>query len=615
VTLRRIARLCLIYLALCLSGLAASELAASPSQQVFGLGFMLPGGGFLAYADLASLQGLLWLGAAVLAMAAFGAALVLWFATGNVIAPAVVWLLAAVAAALPDDGAVHREAACEVTVALVAALIVAIFGAIFRRRWGQAQRRSANAYLVQTSRNGIESLPAPAGEFSCRELKLMRFLLDRALQPLAGYEGFEWLDQFQTAALRYQLNFIGYALSMAQATRLPALGAYLDDAQRNLIDKQTDHRIWRYWALENFWGNLDPDPDPCGRDNIMFTGFCAMQIAMYHAASGRRDYDRPGSFQLRHPSGRTWRHDLESLVGVLGREQSRSAFHLVACEPNWIYPLCNTIGAAGMRAHDHLSGATRWSRNANRFRRNLEDEFIDLAGRFVPCRSAYAGLALPVLGGAQPQSLPCFFLNATLPDIAQRQWLLLRRNLLTENDTLDPRKFWPVDTGNYRFSRAAAYASAALTAAELGDRKVAALCLDALDRECPPATDAEAFYRPRASVWAHATEFFARSAVENGFRSLVERPRRTRPAPRITACAYPDVLVARAVSERGGLAAVLYPGAGGGRHRLGISGLRPGTSYRAQGIDSPVVVADRAGSVTIEVTLAGRTQISLRPFV
>jgi hypothetical protein len=195
----------------------------------------------------------------------------------------------------------------------------------------------------------------------------MRFVLDRALQPVSSYQGFEWLDQFQTAAVRYQLNFMGYALSMAQATRLPALHGYLDDAQRRLIEKQTDYRVWRYWALENLWGNLARDPNPVARENIMFTGFCAAQIALFHAASGRRDYEQPGSLVLRHPSGRTFRFDLTSLVEALEREYMRSAFCLVACEPNWIYPLCNTIAAAAVRGLDTQSGGGRWRTSNPRF--------------------------------------------------------------------------------------------------------------------------------------------------------------------------------------------------------------------------------------------------------
>ena len=63
----------------------------------------------------------------------------------------------------------------------------------------------------------------------------------------------------------------------------------------------------------------------------MFTGFVAAQMAMYHAASGGRDYDKPGSFTLRHPNGQSFSYDFGALVDALDREQRRSAFALVAC--------------------------------------------------------------------------------------------------------------------------------------------------------------------------------------------------------------------------------------------------------------------------------------------
>ena len=189
----------------------------------------------------------------------------------------------------------------------------------------------------------------------------MRFLLDRALQPVANYDGYEWLDQFQTAAVRYQLNFIGYALSMAQATRL-LRARQLSQRSAAPADRQADRPPdLALLGDRELWGNLRLDPNPVARENIMFTGFCAAQIAMYHAASGGRDYDRPKSFTLRHPSGKSFDYDFGSLVAALDREYDRSAFCLVACEPNWIYPLCNTIGAAAMKAHDRMSGRDRWS--------------------------------------------------------------------------------------------------------------------------------------------------------------------------------------------------------------------------------------------------------------
>jgi hypothetical protein len=621
VTRRRLARLLLIYISLFSFGLAGSQLAAGARWKVFGWGLMVPGGGFLALADVETVHGALHIGIAGLTLLTFVAALFLWFATANIAAPPAVWILSAFAAALMDHGVPRHGPALPVVLAMFAAAIT-LASASVRRRRGRTQREASNAYLTEIRQRGVARVCSTdhvesASEFTPQELKLMRFLLDRALQPTTSYEGFEWLDQFQTAAVRYQLNFTGYALSMAQATRLSALGGYLDTAQRNLIDKQTDHRVWRYWALENLWGNLAVDADPVARDNVMFTGFCATQIAMYHAASGRRDYDRRGSFALRHPSGLSYGYDLPSLIDALDRERRRSAFQLVACEPNWVYPLCNTIAAAAVMAHDRMTGSGRWAMQADGFRRSLENEFIDLSGRFVPCRSALTGLALPIAGGAQPQAMPCFFLNATLPDVAQRQWMLLRRDLVDvrQPGALDRRRFWPIDTGNYRLSRAAAFAATALAAVELGDRDVAQLCLDALEEDCPPALDGDSFHRPKASVWSHAVEFFSRSGRADGFRHLIGHPRDTAPRPRISDVPYPDVLVARAGHRDGLLSAVLYPGERKGFFQLGLSGLAPRGAYVCDGTEEMSIAADAQGEATITVALAGRTEIRIRPTV
>jgi hypothetical protein len=318
VTRRRLVRLALIYAAVFAAGLLLALGVSHPGWQAFGLGLMVPGGGFFAHADAGTVQGLVHFGAGLTALAVFVFGLLLWFATGNVIAPPALWLLSAALAALMDHGPIphHAAAAVPLGVAAVAAIAVALTWA--RRAHYAARRREANLYLQHVTLRPKPAIADRDRELSEQDIKLMRFLLDRALQPVDAFDGFEWLDQFQTAAVRYQINFIGYALSMAQATHLPAFGGYLNEAQRRLIDKQTDHRVWRYWAIENLWGNLALDPDPVKRENIMFTGFCAAQMAMYHAASGRRDYDRPGSFPLRHPDGRRYDYDFGSRAAALG---------------------------------------------------------------------------------------------------------------------------------------------------------------------------------------------------------------------------------------------------------------------------------------------------------
>lgn len=609
VALRHIARAGVVYTGVALTGVALHLFAQSMAMQIFGLGLILPGGGFLAHADMTSAAGLMHIALAVAGALSFIAAGIAWFATGNAIAPPATWLFLAVAASRMQHAHNHAGALTVVLCLVGGGGLVALLFGVWRQWRGGKKRRAANDWLKNEAlgvAEGFQAMPPPAA-FSHDDARRMRFLLDRALQPVSEFNGFEWLDQFQTGAVRYQINFMGYALSMAQATRLPAFSGYINQAQRHLIEKLADHRVWRYWALENLWGNGRLDPNPIARENIMYTGFCATQMAMHHASSGVRTFAQAGSFPLHHPSGKTWDCALPALLHALDREMTQSAFHLIACEPNWIYPLCNAIGAAAMKA----DAGDIWARHEHAFRQNLEHEFIDLSGRFVPCRSRYTGLALPVIGGAMPQALPCFFLNATLPDVALRQWLLLRRDI-TQGNRLRREKFWRIDTGNYRFFRASAYASVALTAGEMGDEEVKRLCLDALEEECPMRTDDGHFYRPTASVFAHAMEFFARSSVRGGFRTLIHTPPNLTPQPHVHHAAYPDVLVAGATYADGRLQATFYPSCAASRQTIELAGLIPDALYICQGAEEDFILANKDGHAALHVILDGRRDVAIR---
>lgn len=525
-----------------------------------------------------------------------------WFATGNVLAPIVAWLLLAVAPMLMGHGHIHQDAIIYVVSFILLIAIVSFVIGILRYLCGIHRRKSLNDWLtteaipIAASFKNIKSESFPV--LSEKDLRQMSFLLDRALQPVDEFNGFEWLDQFQTAAVRYQINFLGYALSMAQATFLPAFSGYMHEAQRRLIRKKSDYRVWKYWKIENAWGNFSLDPDPIKKENIMFTGFLATQMAMFHAATGEQNYKSAGSFSLSHPSGRCFAYNLPTLIKVIKAESEKSPFQLIACEPNWIYPLCNTIGFAAV----HQQAPSTWVDMSVRFRKNFEEEFMDFFGRIIPCRSRYTGIALPVIGGAMPQALTSFFMNATCPDIALRQWLLLRRGIMNGHN-LRRRKFWRIDTGNYGFSRGSAYTATALAAAEFGDQEVYDLCLEALDEECPLTMDQEHCYRPQASVWSHATEFFARCAVKDGFRALMRSAEPKPVTPHISRATYPDVMVAAAKYQDGVLKAVFYAKEKIGLSKIGLGGLRAGATYQCKGSEERVIHADPAGYAEIHVML------------
>ena len=123
-------------------------------------------------------------------------------------------------------------------------------------------------------------------------------------------------------------------------------------------------------------------------------------------------------------------------------------------------------------------------------------------------------------------------------------------------------------------------------------------------------------YRPNASVWSHAVEFFARAGGGNGFRDLIENPRRDALRMRLDDVTYPDVLVADATAADGLLRAVLYPGGAQGQkpapQGLGFAGLIPHRRYACDGMDVAEIIADANGEARANVVLSGRTEIRLR---
>jgi len=210
-----------------------------------------------------------------------------------------------------------------------------------------------------------------------------------------------------------------------------------------------------------------------------------------------------------------------------------------------------------------------------------------------------------------PLAMPCFFLNALAPDLARRQWLLLRRQLFDRQGRFRRRAFWPIDTGNYGFSRASAYAATALAAAELGDTEVYAACMQALEEECPSVLKGGVIHRHHASVWAHGVEIMARAGVRDGFRTVIIAPPAVR-GPRLADLKYPDILVASAHADESSLRAVLYAGLKDGVHAVGLAGLQPHRSYQVCGAMLPTLKADAEGTARLDVVLAERSTLHIQ---
>jgi Linalool dehydratase/isomerase len=620
VTRARRRRAALIYAALFLVGVSTAALTPSAAGKAFGLGLVAPGAGFLLYAAGSLLHAALHVALTLGTLAGFAFALVMWFGSGNVIAPVLVWLGSALAAGAMHHHATWPAAVRVVPLIVLAGLVAQALAVRLQFRAARARGRARNRYLET-----VAAVPSPqltaAEELSPRDLSALRFLLDRALQPIDQFNGYGWVEQFQTSSMRYQLMMTSYVLSLTQATRLPAFRGYLSTAQRNLIEKTQRYEVWNYWKLENAWGNLRWHGDPMApdtHDNVMYSGWFAAMVGMYASNTGDARYAAPGSVTLREPSGRSYVYDWPAVVRILADNFARSDFTLFACEPNWIYPLCNTYAGIGLRLHDRLRGSDFWSRLEADYRKGLDDEFTQADGRLVVIRSSLTGLSVPALSSVMTDAGVAMFQHALLPDVARRTWEIIRRDLLRlRGGELEIRYHGSdfLDVGNYSFSRAGTLACVASLAAEMGDIEIARAALALLEHKHPPLLEHGTLRHPGLSVNTHLLAFSGRVNRANGMHDLVVRgmPDPWRTGPVLEDAEYPYVLVAHAISDGAALELALYPGVERGRRGLGLAQLVPGRRYRCEGALEAEIIADAEGRARVHVELDGRRGLRAVP--
>jgi len=283
VTARRTRTTLTIYAMVAFIGFLPTLLDAHHHWRALGMGLAIPGGGCLFY-------GHGWLFAASFLSFLFG--LVLWFGTANALAPPTVWLLTLMMVFHhnhSDDTPWGPAKWVALGIVLVPFVGIAVIRQIDLWR-GRALAKKRNEYLSEPE-TVLSAEPAQTqDELSEEDLAVLRYSLNRALQPVDEFNGFQIIDQIKLAALRYQLNWMSYGLSLMQYNYTPAFHGYVSEAQRLAIDKMRDRKVWKFWRLENMWGNLDLNPDPIVRDNIMYSAYLGTMMGAYMSATGDRDY-------------------------------------------------------------------------------------------------------------------------------------------------------------------------------------------------------------------------------------------------------------------------------------------------------------------------------------
>ncbi len=614
---RRLYRSLAVYGALLVVGMMPSWLGWGPAWRAFGLGLILPGAGFLYTSDLTFLA---------LTLVAVGWALVpRTLLSGNVVLVPAIWFAAAIGAALRAPSGAWDWAVWAVPLTALGLLALVFVRKRLvthrQRRRGSVRNRWLRDRPVVLPRADRE--PTVALELTPDDLGHLRWALDLALQPVDSFEGFVSRSQLDDSAYRYQCNFTQWAIALAQFVHAPAFDGYLSLAQRNLIEKMTDRRVWGYWRRENRWGNLDLDVDPVRRDNVMYSGYWSLMLEVYASNTGDRRYDEPGSLLLREGEDEVLRYDAGRIADALVRNlASRGGWGMFPCEPGIVYAACNAFAQDALLVRARTHGSPLGDAGADAYTRLLDEEFTAPDGSLVLACYPRLGVTNTLLRSAFADAGVAVYFRPVAPTAAARTWEILRHDLVRVPDgavELAPggldRWIGRTDPANGDRSGVFGKALLALLAREMGDDEVADGLLSRAEADQPPeVTDGRRRF-PRASNLTNAKACLARFDRRDGWFDMlaVGPPRHWREGPVLAEAPYPDVLVARASTDGTALSLVLRPGPQPGRRRLVVARLRPGRSYDVTGAVEPTLLADEEGTADVEVDVDGRVEVTVTP--
>lgn len=469
---------------------------------------------------------------------------------------------------------------------------------------------------MSTAEHYLESHSRAVDEMTSDDLELQRFLLDLCLQPLERFDGFSHIEQYLLSALRYQLNYTCYALAMSQYRYTPAFTGYLAEAQANAIEKMRDKKVWGYWAHECLVGYQRWDPDPIKFANVMYTGFFGVMLGVFETLNDDR-FSRPGALSLSWDESTEYVYDFGSLCEAIVHNMDISNHGpLYPCEPRLIYPMCNAFSLATLLMHDRMHGtdfsADRVEQMAQAYRKH---RYLRRDNRFIAARGPLKFFMGPSVGNDGVMS---FWLHYSMPEQAEKTWTNLREKLIRiEGDDvkMDATSWELIDPGNYSRGTGMSRVSVMAAAKEFGDDEMADALEGSLDRRYQTVRQNGARAYTGISSWGNAGHVLARFTRHNAMADLMAGavPAPWRTGPVLQQAAYPEVLVARAVTDGRALDLVLRPGNGGGRTTVRIGRLAPRHDYTVSGGVADTVTAADDGTALVAVDLDDRLEVLVRP--
>ncbi|WP_155948632.1 hypothetical protein [Mycobacterium sp. URHB0044] len=464
------------------------------------------------------------------------------------------------------------------------------------------------------------------------QLRHLRFLLGIAAQPADQWDCFDDEAAGPNRVYRYQVNALGWALATYNYSHTPSFAGVLRAAQLALFERTQQKAVWGYWYWQNLLGNWDflkrrADPIDVPQ-NIMFTGYLNLQLAMFRQATGDARFDAPEALVFDWSPRQRFAYDHQTINAIAVRNFNQDLC-LWPCEPivspgrtrGFVFPYCNAVTLGGVAMMDAVNGTTLAVDIAKNVERVLDREFTVAVNHLAAFM--LSGLGLSVRRISRHPTLTALVvahLAPLCPELAWQAWEILKRDWLVSGKYLVPGSAGGAipDWGTGAKTNAEPLAAAMLLADSCGAHEWHAELWDAAVEQLEFSAEAAnpgVWSFSDASVHANGMLGFAGLGRPFAFSDMLTKPRpkQWQDGPRLAEAPHPEVLVAKAVSDGHGLDVVLFPGETGHRTGLRFDQLRPGREYVAHGAISPRVTADMAGTAQVAVDLTGRTTIELRP--
>ena len=198
----------------------------------------------------------------------------------------------------------------------------------------------------------------------------LRFL-DFVTAPMSAADEKEWWDvggrQFGLFSRRYHVAFAGYAAA--------ALGMRGTDEERRRVGKILDNCIrrmlrrdvWAYSQSKKYWGDKPWAPDPCYRENVMYTGHLLQLLALYETFAHDAKYWTRG-FDFAWRTNKVVHYDAQRLVDVTVEQMRANGYCGVTCEPGLLFFPCNNHPQIAFKLFKEL-GHGDWTADSRRWER------------------------------------------------------------------------------------------------------------------------------------------------------------------------------------------------------------------------------------------------------